>query len=250
MLNCVGLSNPGADEMVREILGFRAVSSAALIASVFGRTVEEFGAVTSRALEAQPDMIEANVSCPNVQTEFGTPFGADYASCAKVTAAVKKCAQRIPVAIKLTVNCPDIGLMAKVCEEHGADAITAINTIGPGMLIATDVCRPVLSNLAGGVSGPAIFPVALRAVWEVRKRTALPIIGLGGVTTADHALQMLMAGASAVGIGSAVYHQGVNVFGDINRDLLAFTAAQGLASLAAIVGSAHDGSQHGNAVRR
>ncbi|MCU0612054.1 MAG: dihydroorotate dehydrogenase [Candidatus Eisenbacteria bacterium] len=239
ILNCVGLSNPGVDQMIREIWAYRARSVVPIIASVFGKTVEEFGVVTARALEAEPDMIEANVSCPNVAAEFGVPFGADFGSCAQVTGIVKKNAGRIPVAVKLTVNCPAIGRMAGVCEEHGADVITAINTIGPGMLIATDVRRPVLSNLTGGVSGPAVFPVALRAVWEVRKHTTLPIIGVGGVTTVDHAVQMLMAGATAVGIGSAVHYGGVDVFQTINEGLREFARANGLASLGAVIGTAH-----------
>ncbi|MBN1425701.1 dihydroorotate dehydrogenase [Candidatus Fermentibacteria bacterium] len=239
ILNCVGLSNPGADAMIREIRAYRALSSAPVIASVFGRTVEEFGDVTARAREAVPDLIEANVSCPNVAAEFGAPFGADFESCAAVTRAVKRNAGPIPVAVKLTVNCPGIGRMARVCEENGADIITAVNTIGPGMLIATEVCRPVLSNLVGGVSGPAIFPVALRAVWEVRAHTALPIIGTGGVCTADDALQMLMAGATAVGVGSAVYHGGIDVFQNINGGVEAFLAERGLSSPASLIGSAH-----------
>ncbi len=240
LLNCVGLANPGAWVMVAEMREYRARSSVPLIASVFGRTVEEFGEVTARAAEAQPDFIEANVSCPNVEAEFGTPFGADFRTCAAVTRIVKERAGGIPVAVKLTVNCPHIGRMAVVCEEHGADVITAVNTIGPGMLIATEVRRPVLSNLTGGVSGPAIFPIALRAVWEIRRHTTLPIIGLGGVSSTDEALQMLMAGATAVGIGSAVYHVGLGVFSAINAGLATFLATHGLSSVGSLVGVAHE----------
>lgn len=240
ILNCVGLANPGVEAMIEEIRAYKARSYAPLIASVFGRTTEEFGLVTARAAEAEPAMIEANVSCPNVAAEFGRPFGTDVASCAAVTRAVKAAAGSIPVSIKLTVNCPDIATVARVCEDNGADAITAINTIGPGMIIATEVRRPALSNLTGGVSGPAIFPIALRAVWEIRRRTSLPIIGTGGVTTADEAVQMLMAGASAIGIGSAVSWRGLEVFTTIADGIRTFLRTHEVGSVTDLVGCAHD----------
>jgi dihydroorotate dehydrogenase (NAD+) catalytic subunit len=178
-----------------------------------------------------------------VESEFGTPFAADPEACAAVVRAVKAAAGPVPVSIKLSVQCASIARMAEVCQKNGADAITAINTVGPGMWIDTGVGRPVLSNKVGGVSGAAILPIAVRAVYEIRRAVDLPIIGTGGVSCADDALQLIMAGADAVGIGSGVYEGGVELFGEINRGLAAWLAARGVDSLARVKGMAQENSK-------
>jgi dihydroorotate dehydrogenase (NAD+) catalytic subunit len=239
IVNAVGLANPGARSMNSQILRFKAISETAIIASVFGRTVDEFGQAVELAAEAQPDLIELNVSCPNVSAEFGAPFGSSFESTASVTKLAKQKARSIPVAVKLTTNCPSIGEMARICEANGADAITAINTIGPGMLLDENVAKPVLSNVVGGVSGPAILPVALRAVWDIYKSVEIPIIGTGGVTSARAAVQLIMAGAKAVGIGSAIYLEGIHVFEAVNQGISAFLSERGHQSVLDIVGRAH-----------
>ncbi len=240
MLNAVGLSNPGAEEMIHEIKDYRSRCRAPLFASVFGRTIDDFASVTEAAARAAPDLIELNVSCPNVQSEFGTPFGAHFEDTAAITRGAKESAGAIPVAVKLTVNCPSIGRMAQVCEKNGADAITAINTIGPGMLIDTNVRRPVLSNRTGGLSGPAILPVAVRAVYEIYRSVSIPIIGTGGVINGEGALQLIMAGATAIGIGTGVYNRGLEVFQEINEELSTYMKEKGITSLDEIRGSAHE----------
>jgi dihydroorotate dehydrogenase (NAD+) catalytic subunit len=240
LINAVGLANPGVAAMKTEIASVRKRTSVPVFASVFGRTIDEFGEMARRAAEARPDMIELNVSCPNVEAEFGRPFGSSYEDCAKVTVTAKRWAGNIPVCVKLTANCPSIGRMAKVCEESGADAICAINTIGPGMLIDLNTRTPVLSNLVGGVSGPAILPVAVKSVWEVCDSVSLPVIGTGGVTKPEDALQLFMAGATCVGIGSAVYYEGIDVFRKINEGLLDYLRAEAIESLSEIRGAAHD----------
>jgi len=240
MLNAVGLSNPGVDEMVKEIRRFKERCRAPILASVFGRTVEEYGEVIQRVVEAEPHLIEVNVSCPNVRSEFGTPFGDSLEDTAQVTAISKKAAGSIPISVKLGPHGPGIGRLAKVCEENGADAITAINTVGPGMIIDINVMKPVLSNLTGGVSGPAILPIAVKSVYEVYRSVTIPIIGTGGVNTTEDAIQMLLAGASAVGIGTAVYYEGIEVFDKINKGIRQYLTERGFSSISEIRGRAHE----------
>ena len=239
MLNAVGLSNPGADAVAEEIREYREVCKTPVFASVFGRTEEEFGLVTSCLAAANPDLIEVNVSCPNVESEFGQPFGADFDAVARITERVKAAAGAIPVSIKLTLHCPSLVHMARVCKEHGADAITAINTVGPGMFIDVPTARPVLSNREGGLSGGAILPLAVRAVYRIKAAVDIPVIGTGGVEDLDGALQMLLAGADAVGIGTGVYTGGPGVFGVIRSGLLRHLQDQGLNSIDELRGTAH-----------
>ncbi len=240
MLNAVGLSNPGARVLVDELREYKQRFPAhPLIASVFGGSPGEFAAVAQILAEAGPDVIEVNVSCPNVQSEFGVPFSADFEATAAITRAVKEVAGDIPVSTKLSVSCPSLYRMAQVVQEAGADMITAINTIGPGMLIDIDARAPVLTNKVGGVSGPAIFPVALKAVWEVRKAVDLPIIGTGGVSNADQALQMIMAGADAVGVGTSVWSGGAGVFAQITAGMVEWMEENGVHSLDEIRGVIH-----------
>lgn len=240
LINAVGLSNPGMELAANELRGFKTRSTVPLIASVFGRTIDEFGEVAAVVAAAKPDIIEVNVSCPNVQSEFGLPFGADSEATAAITRMVKQAAGAIPVAMKLTVNCPSIARMALVCEENGADIITAINTVGPGMLIDTQTRRPVLANRVGGLSGPAILPLAVKSVYEIARTVRIPIIGTGGVTTADDALQLIMAGATAVGVGSGVYYGDLAIFNLIHHGIAAYLEAAGLISLSELRGVAHE----------
>lgn len=240
MLNAVGLSNPGMDEMIKEIRLYKEQCKAPIIASIFGRSIDEFGEVTQRTCEVEPDMIEVNVSCPNVHSEFGQPFGDSCPDTAKITQIVKKHAGKIPVSIKLGPHGPGIGVIAKVCEENGADAITAINTVGPGMLIDIDVKKPVLSNLTGGVSGPAILPIAVKSVYEVYSNVKIPIIGTGGVTKPSDAIQMILAGATAVGVGTAVYYEGIEVFRKLNKGIETYLKENGYTSIDEIRGVAHE----------
>jgi len=239
ILNAVGLSNPGAEAAVEEIIEYASTCTTPLLASIFAGSPGEFARLAGLIAAAKPALIEVNVSCPNVQSEFGIPFAADPDACAAVTRAVKEAVGDIPVSMKLSAQCASLARMAEVCQTNGADALTAINTVGPGMVIDTGVGRPVLSNLFGGVSGPAILPVAVRAVYEIHRAVDLPIIGTGGVSCADDALQLLMAGATAVGIGSGIYGGGIELFSEINRGLVEFMEEHGFNSIADISGLAH-----------
>ena len=239
LLNAVGLSNPGARQTAHEIRDYISRCPTPVIASVFASTVEQFGEVTEIVGDARPHLIEVNVSCPNVESEFGTPFGADEETLAAVTRKVKRAAGDTPVSVKLTPNCPSIARMAAIAEQFGADAITAINSVGPGMIIDLNTRTPVLSNRAGGLSGPAILPVAVRCVYDIYKAVGIPIIGTGGVSSAADALQMILAGATAVAVGTAVYTRGVEVFGEINRELGRYLEEENISSLDALRGAAH-----------
>ena len=239
LLNAVGLSNPGAAQTAHEILDYMGSCSTPVIASVFAPTVEQFGKVTRVVADARPDLIEVNVSCPNVESEFGTPFGADEETLAAVTREVKRAAVDVPISVKLTPNCQSIARMAAIAEQFGADAITAINSVGPGMIIDLNTRMPVLSNRAGGMSGPAILPVAVRCVYDIYDAVDIPIIGTGGVSTAADALQLIMAGATAVGVGTAVYTEGIEVFEQNNSEIDSYMEEKKIHSLDDLRGCAH-----------
>ncbi|MEL7644672.1 MAG: dihydroorotate dehydrogenase [Anaerolineaceae bacterium] len=239
VINAIGLTNPGAPEEVPLLRAAKkrlAALGVPVFASIFAPTTEQFGEVARVIAEAEPDLIEVNISCPNVASEFGTPFSASAESAAEVTRAVRR-AVSLPISIKLAPNVSNIGQIARAVAEEGADAITAINTM-PAMLIDAAAGKPVLYNRSGGLSGPALKPIALRCVYEIARSVPLPIIGTGGITTGTDAAEMLMAGASLVGIGSAVWQDGPETFVRISVELLAFMQAAGYESVGALRGKA------------
>lgn len=242
LINAVGLANPGVDVEVQELRRAKihlAPLGAALIASVFADTVEGFAQVAAAVTAAEPDLIEVNISCPNVHDEFGTPFAADAGAAAEVTAAVRSAvAGRAPVLVKLSPNVTDISAIAGSVEAAGADGITAINTL-TGMIIDVHAGRPILANRTGGLSGPAIHPLAVRCVYEIYRAVQIPIVGTGGVTTGRDAVEMIMAGATAVGVGSAVYGEGPEAFGRIRGEICALMDELGCEQVASLKGMAH-----------
>jgi dihydroorotate dehydrogenase (NAD+) catalytic subunit len=242
LINAVGLANPGVQAEIAELARTKALLrplGVPLIASVFADTVENFARVAERLAEAGPHLLEVNISCPNVHDEFGTPFAADAAAAADVTAAVKAAVVgRVPVLVKLSPNVADIAAVAEAVEAAGADGITAINTLA-GMVIDVYARRPILANRIGGLSGPAIRPLAVRCVYEIYQAVDLPIIGTGGVSSGRDAVEMLMAGATAVGIGSAVYGEGPEVFDRIAGEMDELLSELGYGSVAQVVGAAH-----------
>ncbi len=241
VINAIGLTNPGVEEEAALLVEARRrlhPLGVPLIASIFGGTVEDFAYVARTVQAAAPDMIEVNISCPNVADDFGTPFAATCDAAASVTAAVKEVAGGIPISVKLAPNVASIARIALAVVEAGADAITAINTM-PGMVIDADAGCPVLSNRTGGISGPALKPIALRCVAEIAQAVDVPIIGTGGVTTGRDAAEMLMAGATVVGVGSAVWYRGVGALDEIVLELDAFLADRGYSSIADIQGAIH-----------
>lgn len=242
LINAIGLANPGVEAEVEELARAKALLEplgVALIASVFADTVENFARVAGRVVEAGPDLLEVNISCPNVHDEFGMPFAADATAAARVTAAVKgSVAGRAPVLVKLSPNVHDIAAIARAVAAAGADGITAINTL-TGMVIDVHARQPILANRTGGLSGPAIRPLAVRCVYEIYRAVDLPIIGTGGVSSGRDAVEMIMAGATAVGIGSAVYGEGPEAFGRIAAEMEALLAQLGYGCVAEARGAAH-----------
>ena len=202
MLNAVGLQNPGVDAVIAEELPrLKAVFHKPVMANVSGFSVEEYTQVCAR-FDAEPQVgwLEVNISCPNVHGG-GMSFGTDPKAAAEVTRAVKAVTTK-PVIVKLSPNVTDIVAIARACEDAGADAVSLINTL---MAMRIDVKRrkPILANVTGGLSGPAVFPVALRMVWQVAHAVKIPVVGLGGVHTAEQVIEMMLAGATAVEIGAA-----------------------------------------------
>ena len=200
MLNAIGLQNPGIDLFCRRDIPFLRQFDTKIIVNVCGRTVEDYCEVVSRLAEEPVDLLEINVSCPNVK-EGGIAFGQDPRALQNITKEVKKAAAQ-PVIMKLSPNVTDITVMAKAAEAGGADAISLINTL-TGMKI--DIYRRcfALANRTGGLSGPAIKPVAVRMVYQAAHAVKIPVIGMGGIKDAEDALEFLMAGASAVAVGTA-----------------------------------------------
>ncbi len=202
MLNAVGLQNPGVDRVIdTELMKLKTVFHKPVMANVSGFSVAEYAEVSAK-LDAQPQVgwLEVNISCPNVHGG-GMSFGTSAASAAEVTREVKKVTSK-PVIMKLSPNVTDITAIARACEEAGADGISLINTL-MGMRLDIRRKKPVLANRTGGLSGPAVFPVALRMVWDVYEAVSIPVVGMGGVSSAEDVIEMMLAGATAVEIGSA-----------------------------------------------
>lgn len=200
MLNAIGLQNPGVEHVVEEIMPRLAGLGVPVIVNIAGDTLEDYARV-ARRLDGVPGVagLEVNISCPNVK-KGGIQFGSDPRTAAEVTRAVKG-STGLPVIIKLSPNVTDMVAMAEAVAEAGADALSMINTL-LGMAIDVDRRRPVLGNVTGGLSGPAVRPVAVRAVWQVYRAVALPILGMGGIMTARDALEFILAGATAVAVGT------------------------------------------------
>jgi len=202
MLNSVGLQNPGVDAFITDELPFLRNYDTVVIANISGNTVDEYVEMTEKLSDAGVDILEVNVSCPNVKAG-GMAFGVSVEGVTAVTEAVMK-KTKVPVVVKLSPNVTDIASIAKAAESSGADGISLINTL-LGMKIDTTTRRPILHNNVGGLSGPAVFPVAVRMVWQVSAAVKIPILGMGGIMTGNDAIEMMLAGASLVGVGTACF---------------------------------------------
>ena len=202
MLNAVGLQNPGVGHFIEYDLPWLKQQDTVAIANVAGSTQEDYCKTVELLSETDIDMIELNISCPNVK-EGGVQFGTSCESVAAITKAVRACCKK-PLIIKLSPNVTDIASIAKAAESEGADAVSLINTL-TGMRIDINTRRPIIANITGGMSGPAVFPVAVRMVWQVKNAVSIPVIGMGGITTWKDAVEMLMAGADALQIGTALF---------------------------------------------
>lgn len=233
MLNSVGLQNPGVDQFLDVYLPWLKQQDTAVIANIAGHSLEEYCAVAEKVGDSAVDLVELNVSCPNVK-KGGINFGTSCDSVEKVTAAVKaRC--RKPLMVKLTPNVTSIGDIAAAAEAAGADALSLINTL-TGMRIDIRTRRPILRNNTGGLSGPAVFPVAVRMVREVYKRVKIPIMGMGGIASPEDAVEMMIAGAAAVQVGAAGFRDPYACL-RIVEGLERFAADSGLISIAELTGT-------------
>ena len=202
MLNAVGLQNPGVEHFIKYDLEWLEKQNTVVIANVAGSTQEDYCKMVEILSETDIDMVELNISCPNVK-EGGVQFGTSCQSVGAITKAVRKFCKK-PLMIKLSPNVADIAEIAKAAESEGADAVSLINTL-TGMRIDINTRKPIIKNVTGGMSGPAVFPVAVRMVWQVKNAVKIPVVGMGGVTTWKDAVEMLMAGADALQIGTALF---------------------------------------------
>lgn len=234
LLNAMGLPNPGIGALKEELEEVKG-TNVPVIASVFGCSEGEYAEVASQAEEAGADAVELNVSCPHVK-EVGRHIGQDPEAVASVTASVKS-RVKFPVIVKLTPNVTDIVKIAKRAAEAGADALTAVNTVS-AILIDIDVRKPILAAGTGGLSGPAIKPIALRCVYEIHREVDIPIIGCGGVTTWTDAIEFLLAGASAVQVGTAIMYRDLEVFSELERGVRQYLEANHFESIGQLVGLA------------
>lgn len=233
LLNAMGLCNPGIADGIAEINEFKNRSDTPVIVSVFAINTNDFLKLTDYVNNSKADFLELNLSCPNVYDEFGIPLAASEKEVFKIVEAVKQLS-KLPVIAKLSPNVYDIVAIAKAAESAGADALCLINTVGPGMLIDTKMVKPILFNKFGGMSGPCVKPIALKLVYQTFSAVNIPIIGLGGVTSGEDAVEMMMAGASVVGVGTAVYYRGIDVFNKINREIIEFMEENGYENVAEI----------------
>ena len=233
ILNSVGLQNPGVDDFITHELPFLRQYDVKIIANISGNTPEEYGQMCDKLSEAGVDMIEVNISCPNVKAG-GLAYGTRPELAAEVTGVAKAHAGKVPVMVKLSPNVTDITEIARAVADAGADALSLINTLR-GMRIDVNTRRPILKMNTGGLSGPAVLPVAVRMVWEVANAVPLPILGMGGVASGEDAAQLMLAGAAAVAVGTACF---ADPYAPIRvRDGPADLAArQGLSAVSQITG--------------
>jgi len=234
MLNAIGLQNVGIDAFIADKLPYLAQVDTPVIANLYGNTLEEYGEVASR-LDGQPGVagIEVNISCPNVK-QGGIVFGTDPGCAAEVVSLVRKSTSK-PLIVKLSPNVTDVVAMARAVADAGADALSLINTL-TGMAIDLDRRRPVLANVTGGLSGPAIKPVALRMVWQTARAVKLPIIGIGGIMNGRDALEFMLAGATAVQVGTASFLDPAAAQ-RIAGEMEAYLVERGIANVKTLIGA-------------
>ena len=240
-LNAVGVPDAGPEKAKEEIGSYMKGKPVPLIANIIAESVENFAKTAESILPLKPDFLEVNISCPNVEDEFGRPFACSAPDAAAVTKAVKAVSGKTPVFIKLSPNVDNIGVIAIACAKAGADGFTAINTVGPGMAIDLRSRMPILANKVGGLSGPGIKPIAVKCIADVYAATdgKLPIIGTGGVYTGEDAIELILAGASLVGIGTAIGDRNIDVFAKICDEMQMFCTNEGIENIADLVGGMH-----------
>lgn len=233
ILNAVGLQNPGVDHFIEKDLPWLKKQNTVIIANIAGNTPEEYCQMAEKLSDTDVDFIELNISCPNVKSG-GVQFGTSCESVGAITKAVKSHCKK-PLMVKLSPNVTDIAEIAKSAEFYGADVISMINTL-TGMRIDINTGRPIIHNNTGGMSGPAVFPVAVRMVWQVANAVKIPIVGMGGISKWQDAVEMLMAGATALQIGTVLFNDPYAPV-KINKGLNDFLDKKGMKSVTELTGT-------------
>ena len=233
ILNAVGLQNPGVDVFIEEDLPWLKQQGTVVIANIAGNTVEEYCQTAEKLSETDVNMIELNISCPNVKSG-GVQFGTSCESVGNITSEVRRYCKK-PLIVKLSPNVTEIAAIAQAAEAAGADAVSMINTL-TGMRIDIHTRRPIIRNNTGGLSGAAVFPVAVRMVWQVANAVKIPIIGMGGITTWEDAVEMLMAGATALQIGTVLFSDPYAPV-KINEGLAKFMDENGIENVSELTGT-------------
>ncbi len=239
--NAVGLSNPGIENSIEKITTSVTQLDIPVFGSMFADTIDNFKRVGEKMASTGVAAIEVNLSCPNTEDDFGRMFALDTKMTSDLIKAVKSVVGDIPIFAKLSADSSEIVEVGKAAEAAGADAITAINTIS-GVVIDINMKRPILTNKVGGVSGPAIKPMGVRAVWNLYNSVKIPIIGTGGINTGEDAIEYIMAGATAIGIGSGVYYRGIDVFKKVTEEMSRFMEENRYKSVEEMRGIAHKAS--------
>ncbi len=237
-LNAVGLSDAGITKATEELGSYIPKRKAPLIVNIVGGKKSDFGDIAEAIDKLKPDIVEVNISCPNVEEEFGKPFACDRVSAAEVTKLVKS-KTRVPVIVKLSPNVENIVSIARAVEDAGADGITAINTAGPGMRWNIDLRAPLLANKVGGISGPAIFPLAVKAVYDIYRAVKIPILATGGINSGRDALEIMMAGGTLCGVGTAIYYHGDAFWKNATEEMSAWLDKNKFKKVTEIVGLFH-----------
>ena len=237
MLNAMGLPNPGIDEFAREMKVLRG-SGAVVVGSIFGAKAQDFASLAKKMEAYGAAAVELNLSCPHARG-YGTEIGSNPATVRSITAAVVKTVD-IPIFAKLTPNTRDIASLGLAAEEGGADALVAINTLR-AMAIDPYMRMPILGNRYGGLSGPGIKPVGIRCVYELSEAVSIPVIGVGGISTAVDVAEYIMAGASAAQVGTAVQQKGIEIFSKLPDELREFMSREGFKNIQQMRGVAHEG---------
>ncbi|MBT5016428.1 dihydroorotate dehydrogenase [Candidatus Peregrinibacteria bacterium] len=244
-VNAVGLPDAGIEKAKDEIGTYMnwynsQDKKAPLIASIVAGKISDFAEIAEKIAELKPHAIEVNISCPNVEDELGKPFACDRDQAAEVTKIVKKRTNgEYPIVVKLSPNVNNLTEIAKAVEAAGADGITAFNTFGPGMVIDIETAQPVLANKVGGVSGPGLKPLVVKGIFDLYEAVKIPIIGTGSVLTGRDAIELMMAGATLVGVGTAVYYRGNDVFGKIAQEMEEWCDENDVKDMSEIVGRSH-----------
>ncbi len=237
MINAVGVPDAGIEKAKEELAAYNAMKKAPIIANIIAGRKADYGQIAEEIAKLSPDILEVNISCPNVEDEFGKPFACSASDAAAVTREVKSRVKKIPVIVKLSPNVTSIVEIAKSVADAGADGFCALNTMGPGLAIDLETRMPILANRVGGVSGPAMKPIVLKVVCDLRKATGLPVIATGGMMTGADALEALMCGAQLVGVGTGVYYRGIDVFQKMVDEMTAWCEKHGVARLSDLIGT-------------